>query len=315
LKTVITIVVSFNGANWIESCLTSLAHSQYPTKIVLIDNCSTDNTLEIVKRTGVPVVLIETGKNIGFGKANNLGIEFAIIAEYDYIFLLNQDAWVEPSTISVLVEEMEKNDRYGILSPMHVNREGSELDRYFLQYLLQSDSTKYINELLFDDRFGEQIVNTKFVNAAAWMMTRACLIKTGGFDPLFFHYGEDRNYSNRAIFHGFKIGISPKCKIYHDRANRTDFKERSKEQQFKHDFTNLLVYMSDIRQEHLVALTTRRLIRHCWLVMKGIFKRDSKEMWINCRILFYTIKLLPKIKKSRQIACGSGIPPFLAVQS
>jgi GT2 family glycosyltransferase len=59
-----------------------------------------------------------------------------------------------------------------------------------------------------------------FVNAAAWMMTRECVEKVGGFSPSFFHYGEDDNYTQRLQFHKLKLGVLPTSRIYHDREQR-----------------------------------------------------------------------------------------------
>ena len=59
-----------------------------------------------------------------------------------------------------------------------------------------------------------------FVNAAAWLISKDCLSVIGGFDPLFFHYGEDENYCQRARFHNIKIGIANFALIKHDREKR-----------------------------------------------------------------------------------------------
>ena len=56
----------------------------------------------------------------------------------------------------------------------------------------------------------------RFVNAAAWMMTRECVTKTGLFHPVFFHYGEDNHYASRVQFHGMKIGVLPAAHVIHD---------------------------------------------------------------------------------------------------
>ena len=54
-----------------------------------------------------------------------------------------------------------------------------------------------------------------FINAAAWVLSRALVEKIGGFDPIFFMYGEDQDYCHRALFHGFKTGLAPKAIAYH----------------------------------------------------------------------------------------------------
>ena len=68
----------------------------------------------------------------------------------------------------------------------------------------------------------KEIYEVKDVMAAHWLISRDCLLKTGCFSPTFRHYGEDDNYLDRAIFHGFKVGIIPATKAVHDRADRKD---------------------------------------------------------------------------------------------
>ncbi|MCX5900139.1 MAG: glycosyltransferase, partial [Proteobacteria bacterium] len=60
-----------------------------------------------------------------------------------------------------------------------------------------------------------KIYDVPFVNAAAWLMRRSLLETVGGFDPIFFMYGEDNDYCVRARHHGFKIGITPEARIFH----------------------------------------------------------------------------------------------------
>ena len=66
----------------------------------------------------------------------------------------------------------------------------------------------------------EEVYEVPFVMAAHWLISRDCLRATGGFSPTFAHYGEDDNYIQRAIYHGYKIGYSPKALAVHDRENR-----------------------------------------------------------------------------------------------
>lgn len=61
------------------------------------------------------------------------------------------------------------------------------------------------------------IYEADFVNAAAWLISRHCIGKVGGFNPSFFHYGEDDNYVQRLKFHSFKLGVLPTANIFHDR--------------------------------------------------------------------------------------------------
>jgi len=156
---------------------------------------------------------------LGFGQANNLGMSYALKQGADYVFLLNQDAYLEKDTIEKLVEVHKKIDNFGILSPIHLNGTGTRLDRNFSHYLNYAGNKEFFSDYVLNKSI-KTIYTVPFVNAAGWLISRECLETVGGFDPLFFHYGEDDNYCQRLNFHGFKIGVVPAARLLHDRENR-----------------------------------------------------------------------------------------------
>ena len=210
---VTVIIVSYNFEQWITRCLDSLRASTVPLSIVVVDNASGDRTVEIISQDYPEVHLIETGANLGFGKANNIGIEYAIKQGTEYCFLLNQDAWIDEHTVEVLVSLSQKYPSHGVLSPVHLNGRGDELDFGFATY-----SELKTKEQL--DAIKEDLVTTRFVNAAFWMIPTAVLNIVGGFSPLFYHYGEDVDFINRLKYHGYLLGYSPNVFGCHDRENR-----------------------------------------------------------------------------------------------
>lgn len=201
---VYSIVVTYNGAEWVKRCFESLTNSTtLNQKIIAIDNCSSDNTVDIIRKNFSQVEVIESEQNLGFGKANNIGIKKAIEDGADYIFLLNQDAWIWPETIENLIRLQRKNPDFGVLSPIHLNTEGT-LEKNFFRYI--KDNYKFIS-ISCVDKNKDQIIENIFVNAAIWLISRACLQKTGSFLPVFPHYGEDKNFIHRIHYHGFKLGV------------------------------------------------------------------------------------------------------------
>jgi GT2 family glycosyltransferase len=218
---ILSIVVTFNGLtnNWIKKCLSSLEASTYSTDIMVIDNGSTDQTVNVIKQEFPKVSITANGKNLGFGQANNIGLKKCLATNhYQYAFLLNQDAWVAQNTLADLVSLSEKNSDYGIISPMHLNGQGNALDANFAYYIpAQKGNNCYPDGFL---NTSKEIYPLPFVNAAAWLITKQCLTTVGGFSPTFYHYGEDDNYCHRVTWHKLKIGVAPKCTIFHDRENR-----------------------------------------------------------------------------------------------
>ncbi|MFP9115267.1 glycosyltransferase family 2 protein [Flavobacterium sp. RHBU_3] len=219
-KNVFVIIVTYNGARWIDKLIPSLLASSYPVRIIAVDNQSTDNTVALLQHYP-EVDIIETGSNLGFGKANNIGIQKALELGADYLFLLNQDAWVFADTVRSLVTNMEANTQVGLLSPMHFQANETDYDTSFATYL--SRKTDELNGLPL----------VPFVNAAAWMLSRKCVEKVGYFEPLFGHYGEDRNYCDRVAFHNFQIAIDTNARIVHDRVISRNFNKDITQSQYK----------------------------------------------------------------------------------
>ncbi len=209
---ILTIIVSYNFEKWISRCLNSLQASSHPTDIIVIDNCSKDRTVEIIKKEYPRVRLIANKANLGFGRANNIGMQIALKEGYDAVFLLNQDAWIGNDTLAALAEQSMRHPEFGILSPVHLNGSESELDKGFASYA-QLASTK-------DLTTSQEPIACPFINAAFWFIPVSTLHKVGGFSPLFYHYGEDKDYVNRLHFHQYKIGYLPTVYGCHDREFR-----------------------------------------------------------------------------------------------
>ena len=208
---VLVIIVSYNFERWIDRCLGSLRSSEHPVDTVVIDNASQDQTLRRIKKDYPEVRLIESKTNLGFGQANNIGMKMALEEGYTHVFLLNQDAWIDPNTIGTLVDLSQRHPSYGILSPVHLTGKGDKPDPGFGHYAqLQT----------LQDLPSEDILLVPFVNAAFWMIPIHVLQRVGGFCPLFYHYGEDKDFVNRLHYHQYQVGYSPQVFGNHDREYR-----------------------------------------------------------------------------------------------
>lgn len=212
---IFAIVVTYNGMTWVDRCLSSLCSSKLPVSVVVVDNDSSDGTPDYIEKLFPEIKLIRSNINYGFAKANNIGIRYALDEGAEYIFLLNQDAWILPNTVEALTSCAERNPDGGIFSPIHFNGSGTGLDAHFAGYL----SRECVSDIFFHKEKTEYSV--PFVNAAAWLLRRECVNRVGGFDTsLFQHYGEDVNYTQRVNYHGYKVYVCMNCFIFHDREER-----------------------------------------------------------------------------------------------
>ncbi|MDK2770673.1 MAG: glycosyltransferase family 2 protein [Flavobacterium sp.] len=218
---VVVIIVTYNGSKWLNKCLQSLQQSILPISVIAVDNASTDNSVAILKQFSF-VEVIQSETNLGFGKANNIGIQKALEQNFDYYFLLNQDTWIESDAIQNLVEVASQNEKFGIVSPMHFSPDEISLDANFELYWKRKTNSISVN-----------VDEVPFVNAAAWLLSRKVIEKVGYFEPLFNHYGEDRNFTDRVRYHGFKTVVVKNSKIYHDRIITRSFQKDVKQSKYK----------------------------------------------------------------------------------
>ena len=292
ISKVFVIIVTYNGKQWYDRCFGSLRTSEIPVQVIVIDNASSDDTVSYIKTNFPEIDLIESNQNIGFGQGNNKGIRCALDNGVDYVFLLNQDAWIQPNTISELVKIHNENSEFGILSPIHLNAEKTAIEKGLMHYIAdyKITSTDLINDLYFKSCKDVYIV--KYINAAAWLLPRSTIENIGGFDPIFYHYGEDDNYLQRVQYHGLKIGICPEISICHDTERCVARNSETTQSEYK----NLLVELTDINtNENLSILVLLDFKKAFFKALKLKFK-SAKICLFNG---FYKLKMKNKISKSK----------------
>lgn len=220
---ILAIVVTYNGRKHIEKCLSPLCPGNSQVSVLVVDNGSTDDTPDFIRERFPGVEIVETGRNLGFGAANNMGFEFALRNGYDYVYLLNQDAWVDPDDIVRMAEMNGAHPEFGIVSPLQVYDGMVRLDMNFSRKL----PSDLINDYVLNVPLKSDVYEiNRMVQAAHWLVSCKVLKKVGGFSPAFFHYGEDHNYCHRVMYWGYKIGLVPSVRGVHDREGRVEAIEK-----------------------------------------------------------------------------------------
>lgn len=213
---VFSIIVTYNGMQWLERCLSTLMLSTISTQIVVIDNASTDGTADYVPSHFPNVVWMPQAENLGFGQANNKGIKYAVEHGADYVLLLNQDAYLQPDALEKMIAQ---SDGKSLISPLQLTGDGTRLDPMFrVSMRLTCDVSTMIDDLLLKGlEQMEPVYEAAEIGAACWLMPIALINRIGGFNPMFFHYSEDNNYYQRMAFHKTKVLLVPKAHVWHDR--------------------------------------------------------------------------------------------------
>ena len=182
------IVVTYKGQRWYDRCFSSLRQSTIPVQTIVVDNASNDGTVEYIKKNYPEIHLIESKENLGFGRGNNIAMRYALDHGCDYVFLLNQDAYVEPDTFEKLIDIHQRHMEYGILGPVQVNGEKTMVLDGVIRCLINPDN---VNVTVFSDLMigkVDEVYPVAEISAAAWLLPRLTLETIGGFDPVFLHY-------------------------------------------------------------------------------------------------------------------------------
>lgn len=226
------IIVSYNTksltAQTIESifdsCLndSSLCES---IEIIVVDNASTDGSVEYLSQVySDKIVLIANPTNAGFAAANNLGISHA---NGENFLLLNSDTIIQSGTLRRILDVLESDVAYGILSVKLLNPDGSyqpqggalptlpTLAAWWLWPLPGQlpGIASYQEERDLGE--GKTIVQTGWVGGTAMILRKTTFTAIGGLDEAIFMYAEDVEYCLRASKSGIKVGVIPDCSIVH----------------------------------------------------------------------------------------------------
>ena len=188
------IIVTYNSRKWISNCLKSISKSNYPDKkisVVIVDNSSLDGTCEMLDDYNScfgSFKLIKNGKNLGFGKANNIGAKHSIS---ECLLFLNPDTEIHEDAIRELMFCFESDEKDIALW---------ELRQFPYEH------PKYYNPVTLE---------TSWSSAAACMVRKSAFTEIGGFDENIFMYCEDVDFSWRLKANGYKLKYVPKAIVYH----------------------------------------------------------------------------------------------------
>ncbi len=223
------IIVNYNTCDLTLQCLNSIyTHCKdIKFEIILIDNSSTDNSVGIIKEKFPQINLISNSENIGFGRANNIGIEKAI---GKYLFLLNSDTILLNNAIKIFMEYMEKNNTQGDIGAigcimydknMNLNYRNSyfSFPGIFLFYkeaiksFFKISKSKYLSESLSIERAGK--IPVDFIVGADLFIPKKVIDIIGNFDPKYFMYWEEVDLQFRMHLNNFGRFIIGGPKIIH----------------------------------------------------------------------------------------------------
>ena len=211
---VTVVIVNWNGERFLNRCLSALlAQTVIPSEIMLVDNASSDASIEIVCRF-LSVRVLMQNENLGFARGNNVAIE-ASDKESEWIAMLNPDAFPEPHWLEALLSAARENSEFDVF--------GSKLVKAADPSVLDGAGDAYhISGLVW--RMGHGVPSASLSAqasevfspcAAAALYRRSALVEVGGFDEDFFCYVEDVDLGFRLRLAGHRCLSVPEAVVHH----------------------------------------------------------------------------------------------------
>jgi GT2 family glycosyltransferase len=212
---VIAVTVNWNRAGDTLDCLGSLMESTHENlRIIVVDNGSTDGSVERISKKYPNVEQIHNAENLGFAGGYNIGMKYAVKSGADYIFIINNDATVNPETISTLIQHSEIGT--GILAPIIYYAQNPSI--IWSSGGITSNWTLEKHDPLSGMKGSEnlnQVLSRDFVTGCCILFPKNTLSQVGYFDEKFHLYYEDMDLSLRVKRAGLQILVVPKAKAWH----------------------------------------------------------------------------------------------------
>jgi GT2 family glycosyltransferase len=229
------VIVTWNSSRYLFRCLTALARQTFTDfEILIIDNGSTDTTLDILKTYRPSIKVRSLPENLGFAVANNIG---ARLARGKWLALLNADAFPEPDWLEQLLRAADDNPEFTFFASRQIQANAPDLldgtgDIYHVSGLAWRQNYNHpVSE------YGIQSGEVFSACAAAALYPRDEFIKVGGFDEDYFSYHEDVDLGFRLRLIGGRCLYVPQAVVYHVGSASTG---KSSDFAFYHGHRNLV---------------------------------------------------------------------------
>ncbi len=200
---VAVVIVNWNSGEYLERCLCALEKQELlPSKVIIVDNCSQDDSLSAVKNARLSTVVLRQRENVGFARANNLALSEC--ADIDWIATLNADAFAEPNWLKELMQATKNYPQYSFFASCMLKDANTDLydgagDNYFVSGLAKRRN--YLKRYVPKENLSREVFAPC---AAAALYRKDAWQEVQGFDEDFFCFFEDVDLGFRLRLKGHK---------------------------------------------------------------------------------------------------------------
>lgn len=206
---VLVVLLNWNGAADTLRCLPDiLAQKNVQADLLVVDNASADDSVARIRHAYPELEVVKSQRNRGFGGGCNLGIEFGLKGNYEFVWLLNNDTRVADDALAELVEVACASHKAGAVGSVIYNMEPP--------HALQLWGGGMINLWLGTSRLRRSPGPVDFLSGASLLLRLSALREVGVFDESrFFMYWEDADLSQRLVQAGWELAVAPGSRIWH----------------------------------------------------------------------------------------------------
>lgn len=191
-------ILNYNGAFWLAPLFESLRQDAVcSTRIYLVDNCSNDDSVSLVRRSFPEVTILRMPQNLGYSMAYNMAMPQAFADGCDWVILANNDIKLEANCVAELIRVALQMGRGGILGPAFLAWDGDEANYYMKG--VHPEAVAALHQRQDAPR------PVDWVEGSFLMVSQSCTLDVGPLDPLFFFYWEEVDFCRRARFRGWSV--------------------------------------------------------------------------------------------------------------
>ena len=275
------IIVNWKQYELTKSCLSTLKSSKFNDfQIILIDNESNQKELNDLKNQFDQVKTFTSEKNLGFTGANNIGINYAIKNQFEYVMLLNNDTEIDKNFINPLLKAFQKYNKLGAVQPVIMNfyqnkkvwNAGGNLNKFF-GYTSVIKKPKYVNRKIDWITGGCILIKTEVIK------------KVGLLDENFFAYYEDVDWSIRIKKAGYDLAVVKSSLIYHhgSKASKNESSEGT---------LSPFVHYLNIRNHIFLLRKNKDIFNFFGILVFQFFKILSYFIYFTIRLRINKLKML-----------------------